>query len=349
MLSKLFPFGLTLLLVACGGGSGGSAPATTPAVATPAVTPSLAVAIPSASYPAGSAELGGWTTLQQARVLCGFGALKQNLQLDAAALAHARYLTNKSIASTVSVLSHYERNASNLPDTGNPDYTGEYPWDRTSHQGYGTQVAEILQATVWNYNIANPPVFPTMEQRGADSMLSLLNTVYHLMGAMYHGADVGFGADMKTAASGSARREEYRFGSLNGYQTQRTRLGTGNLATYPCEGSSNIPPAFAPADESPNPFPAMTSSSQMMGSPIYLKVDAGQVLTLTSSNISTGGVSVATATLTQTNDPQAEIGANEVFVVPTSALRANTNYQVNLAGTINNTPFSRSFAMRTGS
>jgi hypothetical protein len=93
----------------------------------------------------------------------------------------------------------------------------------------------------------------------------------------------------------------------------------------------------------------MTSSSQMMGTPIYLKVDAGQVLALTSSSISTGGVSVSATVLTHANDPQAEIGANEVFVVPTSALRANSNYQVNLTGTVNNTPFSRSFAMRTGS
>lgn len=349
MLTKLFPIGLTLLLAACGGGGGGSAPDATPSVAMPTATPSLAVAIPTASYPAGSAEFGGWTTLQQARVLCGFGALKQNVLLDAAALAHAKYLTNISINGTNSVLSHYERNASNLPDTSNPDYTGEYPWDRTSRQGYGDQVAEILQATVWNYDIANPPVFPTMAQRGADSMLSLLNTVYHLMGAMYNGVDVGFGADLKTAASGSSRREEYRFGTLNGYQTQRSRLGAGNLATYPCEGSRNIPPVFAPADESPNPFPAITSSSQTMGTPIYLKGDAGQELTLTSSSISTGGANVATTVLTHANDPHTEIGTHEAFVVPTSGLMPNSNYQVNLSGTINNTPFSRSFTMRTGS
>lgn len=347
-----FPVALTLslTLVACGGGGGGGDTSTSSTPTTPTapstVLPSVSVAIPSASYAAGSAELGGWTVLQQARVLCGFGALTQNTRLDAAALSHARYQNSISIASGVSELTHYET------VTSNPYYTGYNPWDRTSYQGYGNLVAEILEATVWNYDSNNPPVFPTLQARGASSMLSLLNTVYHLQGAMYEGADVGFGADLQTVATGTARREEYRFGSLNGYQStaRRIKLGTGNLATYPCQGSSNIPSAFVPANESPNPFPAMTSTSQTVGPPIYLKADAGQVLSVTSSSISKGGVSVSTQLLNRSNDPQVprEIGTHEAFVVPSSALSPNSTYQVNLGGTLNGIPFTRSFTMSTG-
>jgi hypothetical protein len=335
------PLVLSLGLTACGGGGG--------TVSMP-VLPVIIVPIPASSYAAGSAELGGYTVLQQARVLCEFGALRQDTRLDAAALSHSRYLTSISIAGGTSVLSHFE------VITTDPYHTGYAPWDRTLVTGYGSQVAEILEATVWNYDINNPPVFPTLEQRGAASMVSLLNTVYHLTGAMYDGADVGFGTDLRTAATGATtRREEYRFGSLNGYQTSRITFGAGKVATYPCQGSSNIPPAFVPANEAPNPFPALTSTSQSVGPPIYLKVDAGQVLTVTANSVSHNGTSVPTMVLTNANDPNIDpsdgrpyIGLNEAFVVPTSALLPHTLYQVSLAGTVNNVAFSRSFSMSTG-
>ncbi len=346
------PLILSLGLVACGGGGDSTTAAPT------SVLPTLTVPIPASSYLAGSAELGGYTVLQQARVLCGFGALRQDTRLDAASLNHARYLNNISFISGVSVLSHYEE------ITTDPFYTGRLPWDRTAFTplgtDYGTYVAEILLGTSWGYDTTNPSlVIPTLQQRGTDAMRSLLNTVYHLTGAMYDGADVGFGAELRTVSTGTTtRHEEFRFGSLNGYQipTLNFKLGTGNLATYPCQGSSNIPPEFVPALESPNPFPAMTSTSQTVGPPIYLKVDVGQELKITYSHVSQNGVSVPITVLTNANDPnfvpdrvnEKYIGTNEAFVIPTVALIPNTTYSVSLAGTINSVPFSRSFAMSTG-
>ncbi|TXT36566.1 MAG: allergen V5/Tpx-1-like protein [Comamonadaceae bacterium] len=294
--------------------------------------------------------MGGWNVLQNARASCGFGVLTQNTKLDAAALSHARYLNSVSIATGTSVLSHYETS------TSNPYYTGYYPWDRTSYQGYGTQVAEILEATSWTY-LTSSASLPTRQQRGEESMRSLLNTVYHLIGAMYHGTEVGFGTDLQTVASGTLySREEYRFGSLNGYQStlRRVKLGTGNVATYPCQGSTNIPSAFIPANETPNPFPSMTTTSQTVGPPIYLKVDAGQVLKITSGSVIQAGLSVPVTVLTNANDPnrdstgQPYIDTHEAFVVPTNALNPNTTYQVDVSGTVNGTPFTRSFSMSTG-
>jgi len=347
MRNRFLPLGLLVLLGACGGGSSESpAPAattpTTPVTATVS-TVAPALTIPTASYAAGSVELGAWNVLQKARALCGFGALRQSAELDAAEKAHARYLTSVSMSTGESLLSHYETDRSNIY------YTGYYPWDRSSHQGYGTQVAEVLEATVWRYDVRNPPDFATLQQRGEASMLSLMTTVYHLIGAMYEGTDVGFGADIQTAADGNGRREEYRFGSLNGFQTQRIRLGSGKLATYPCEGSDNIPVSFVPANESPNPFPLMNSDDQQVGPPIYLKVDAGQVLGLDAAIISGAGVDVSTSLLTHSNDPNQLLDANEAFVVPGRALAPNTRYQVNLSGRIDGQVFSRSFTMRTGS
>ena len=325
---------LSLSLVACGGGGDSVAPTS--------VLPTITLPIPASSYAVGSAELAGYTVLQQARALCNFGVLIQDSRLDAASRNHALYLNSISLVSGKSELTHYEEIITD------PFYTGYAPWDRTNFTAlgtdYGTQVAEILVGTWWNYDLNDPRlVIPTMEQRGTESMRSLLNTVYHLAGAMYDGADVGFGTDLQTVATGATtRHEEFRFGSLNGFQTIRIPLGAGKVATYPCQGSSNIPTEFVPASEIPNPLPSMST----VGPPIYLKVDAGQDLIVTyNSVVSQNGVSVPTTVLTA-SDPY--LDRNEAFVVPTVALSPYTTYQVTLTGTINNVPFSRSFAMSTG-
>jgi len=341
---------VALGLTACGGGGGGESNAsqTAPTAADNSVT-QRSVAIPSATYAAGSAELGGWTVLQQARVLCGFGALRQDVNLDKAAQNHARYLASESVATGTHLLSHTEDNPNN------PYYKGNLPWDRTvnASQYYGVQVAEILEATYWQYDVAYPPVFPPRQERGATSMRRLLNTVYHLSGALNDGSDVGFGADIQTYANGTQRVEEYRFGSLNGAQNGTLSLDREQPATYPCKDSSNIPPAFVPSDERPNPFPLL-DPGVAVGTPIYLKVDTGQTLTLTSHSISTANVAVTTTVLTHTNDPardaqgQPYIDVNEVFVVPNAPLQANTSYQVALSGTINGRSFTRNFTMITG-
>ena len=325
---------LSLSLVACGGGGGDS----------PTVTP--------ASYLPGQAELGAWNVLQEARTQCKFGALTRNAQLDAAALSHAKYLVNLSIATGESTLSHLET-------PGIPGFTGIYPWDRAQSQGYNyAALAEILEATVWEYTYA--PTFPSMEERGANSMRNLLNTVYHLSGAMYEGSEVGLGAYLATSKiNATTWREEYSFGSLNGYRydNQRVTLGTGNVATYPCQDSRNIPTSFEPANESPNPFIGSQYASAIVGPPIYLKADAPQVLTVnpTSSRITRNGLAVPFVVLTHANDPnidvldgKAYIAPNEVFVIPTAALSPNTSYQVTLNGTVNSVAFNRSFTMTTG-
>jgi hypothetical protein len=345
MMTKPSAFSLSLILalglVACGGGGD-------------------SVLIVPASYVPGSAELGAWNVLSDARTLCGFdGAdplvkLTRNTKLDAAALSHSKYLIDLSIETGVLELSHYET-------FGVAGFTGEDPGDRAIYQDYYYYgLAEILEATEWDYTYQ--PIFPTMEERGANSMRSLLNTVYHLSGAMFEGSDVGLGAYMKTTMiDATTWREEYRLGALMGYTSPdlRITMGTGKVVTYPCDGSSNIPTKFAPIYESPNPFPDMTSSSDTVGPPIYLKVDAPQILTVnaSSSSVSQSGISVPFVVLTNANDPNIDpnsreryIGVNEVFVIPSVPLSPYTSYQVILNGTVDSKPFTTiSFAMSTGS
>jgi hypothetical protein len=367
---------VALVMTACGGGGTPS----TNAAATPssiAVTNSP-VTIPNSTYLTGSAELGGWTVLQQARALCGFKPLTQNPILDQAAKLHARYMIYIATRSIPEYLSHYEQSLSsafhstatcnpsletcNL-DTGvnNPFYRGVYPWDRTSALGYGTEVGEIIEASVWPSS--NPSAIPSAELRGAESMRNLMNTVYHLIGAMYEGSDVGFGADTMPTTRGTT---EVRFGSLNGFHTSTLSIGTNTVASYPCDKVINVPSTFVPAQESPNPCIGPTGTrlacaGQRMGPPIYLKVDYPQVLSLNSSSLTlaSDGSLVPTTLFTSVNDLHSEVGRNEVFVVPSTPLAPNTSYrfsvngttgQTNFQGTVVSTaPFAQSFTFTTGS
>lgn len=341
---SLSVFSLSLLLVACGGG-GGSTPANNTAVPkAQAVLAYVPVALTAPSYAADSAELAAWNYLQQSRVQCGFGAMVQNRQLDAAAQAHAAYLSTSSVTGEVSVTGHEESSAA----AGK--YTGSMPWDRAQYQSYGSEVAEILDAETWTYSAVSAPLLPTLSQRGLKSMRHLINTVYHLSSAMYQGSEVGFGVSLQSIDSAGVRRDEYRFGSLNGFHRTdaQIQLGIGSLATFPCEGSTGIATSFTPSDERPNPLPEMTLVSQKVGPPIYLKVDAGQKLVLHTSSVSKAGVPVATRVLTQANDPAKKIGAHEVFVIPSAELATYSEYQINLTGTVDGKPFSRTFTMATG-
>ncbi len=317
-------FALAFGLVACGGGGGDSTSTTTNATA--------------ATYVPGSAELGAFTVLQTARTQCGFGAVTRNTQLDAASLAHAKYLVDLSFSNGTSIISHDET-------FGVPGFTGADLGARAIYQGYiYGAVAEILEATSWDFRTQQ--TFPTMTERGANSMRNLMNTVYHLSGAMYEGGDVGMGAYMNTIKINSTTwREEYRFGALVGYRHTASpiTLGATQVVTYPCAGTSNIPTSFDPSNESPNPFPGRT---QLVGPPIYVK--AGQSLSNVTGTVSRNGVSVGVILLTASNDPNFEVASNEVFVIPNSPLSGNSNYQVGLAGFVGTTPFTRTFTFSTG-
>lgn len=317
-------FVLAFGLVACGGGGGDTTSTTT-------VAP----------YIPGSAEAGAFNALQLARTQCGFGAVTRNTQLDAASLAHAKYMVDLSFATGTSIISHTET-------LGVAGFTGVDLGARAIYQGYVYgALAEILEATYFDYSTQQ--TFPTMTERGASSMRNLLNTVYHLSGAMYEGRDVGMGAYMNTVKiSSTTWREEYRFGALVGYRHTSSPivLGAGQIATYPCAGITNIPPSFTPAEESPNPFP---NSTQLVGPPIYVKVDDGQVLNNVIGTVSRNGVNVSTIVLTANNDQNSEVLANEVFIIPSSPLVANSTYQVNLSGSVGAVPFTRNFSFSTGS
>jgi hypothetical protein len=128
---KLTLFLLTIAaaaLTACGGGGGGAVAPTTnnPGAASPAPaqTPAVVAAPGPATYAAGTEEANVFALLNQDRVRCSFGALKQDTRLDNSASAHAAFLVANGIS-----WGHDEA-------AGLPGYTGATEEDRAKVARY---------------------------------------------------------------------------------------------------------------------------------------------------------------------------------------------------------------------
>lgn len=339
-------------LVGCGGGGGDAtttpAPAPTPQPApapSPAANSDLVTSVTPATYSSGSVELGGWTALLNARGTCGFGLLQQDSRLDAANAAHADYHAQNTQRQGSIVFDHYET-------AGLPGFTGVNPLDRARAKGWPLTmgVGEIIDAFYAVYPSGQASPFASSEALGREAMMQLIGTVYHLRGAMSAGRFGGVGSASLIQPGPSTTTAYFFFGALLSSDPNPQRLGIRQVATYPCAGVQDVDPTFAPATESPNPFPTVTNPAVLYGTPIYVKVDPGQVLTLSTWSVqpSLGGAAAAVTVMTKTNDPAKEIGANEAFIVPTSALMSNTRYKVQIAGSIDSAAFTRSFEFTTG-
>ncbi|RZI67853.1 CAP domain-containing protein [Variovorax guangxiensis] len=334
-------------LVACGGGGGGGgdsaanggaaapdAPATSVSAA-PAATSD----VPASTYAEGSDTLAAWAYLQRARIQCGFGAIAQNAQLDAASRAHANYLIVESTGTTP-IAGHGE------PNVNNPFFTGNAPSDRALQAGYGPDVVEILSASIEVYGPNTRRAQPTSTVRGESAMRSLLNSVAHLSAAVSGARVIGIGAQTSSQDERSTNTltVNHRLGALLGMAEGTQLLGAGKVATYPCAGSVDIDYAFAPATEAPNPFPEITDRRVEVGPPIYLRADVGATLAVTSRSLKdAAGVEQALRTAV------GPIAAHEFFMVPASKLAPGATYTVNIAGSANGVAFDRSFSFKTRS
>lgn len=351
---------LASTLAACGGGSSDSStgagavtppapapgPAPTPSPApAPATNPDLVLSVVAPTYAVGTVEKGAWSVLMDERAACGFGLVQQDTRLDVANAAHAKFLADLSIATKVSWGGHGE-------DSTKPGFTGVNALDRAIRQGFPVtaSIDEIVSSDTALHGNASGDQFPLNEGQGASSMRRLMGTVYHLSGAMFPGRFGGVGSAHASTPYDSATTfeafEAYRFGALIATTDNNAqRLGSGVVATYPCASAKHVSATFLPATESPNPFPDVSSASVVYGTPVYLKVDASSVLAVTSATITrvSDSSSVPVRQVTRASDPAAQVGANEFFMVPTTALVPGAAYAVVVTGTVDNVMFTKNF------
>lgn len=327
---------VSCLIAACGGGGGSESPSTgggvpeTPKENYPVnVTPS--------SY-ADKNRTDIYDFINKNRTACGFSSVKQRAELDESAGRHAKYLqVNK-------VLSHVEY-------AGSPEFYAATLSERIAKAGFETMGAtEIASSVSGGTLFAGSGASNTREPSGLDNIKELFATVYHLQAAFVEHSDMGIGFSISENLSGVPQTTNFysaavvNFGTPKG--SQPVAYVGSDVRTFPCEGVADVSPMFM--GEAPSPFPARDFSTAPMGTPIYVAAPSSQKIALSSYKVTGGGGSVQAQALTSANDPQRLIKENEAFVVPDTPLQSNTLYQVEISGTVDGKPFSRSFAYRTG-
>jgi uncharacterized protein YkwD len=362
-LGALAAAALAVILTACGGGGGGEAGTTGSTNATPGgqestqptqqtTTPAALVStVAEANYSADS-----WSTektavfnvLNDDRARCGFGRLAQNAKLDAAAQAHAIY------QATTGTFGHDET-------AGVSGYTGNTPIDRIIASGYRALFTdENTSTTAYGtfYTESRYVPYSATELGAVNTLRDLYASVYHLAGLMDGYREVGIGISVKnnSTATETAFLKVLNINSGVATGDSRQSLASDALATFPCEGISNLNPYFL--SEQPDPFPDTFRDTAPYGQPIYLTSASGTSLNLLSGTITKVGTTtqVATRVLTSANDPQKRLAQNQVFLVPTNQLDSNAEYSVELKGTSTSMitasnqsgAFTRSFTFRTG-
>ena len=314
-------------LSACGGGGGAGSP-TSPG--TSAASPALAttvVTVPTPGiYLAGSEQANVYSLLNAERTRCGFGALQQQAQLDQSAGAHAAFLTENGAG-----WGHYEQ-------AGLPFFTGQTEGARAIAAGYPNPVGADLATDSGPLSL--PGQLITTFQLG-----DLLGAPFHLLSLMDSYSDLGVGVSRKV-------RNTVEINALNitlGRRAGVNDLDPDQVYTYPCQSTTGVHPVLTL--ESPSPIPlSLPNNNKLFGSPTAVKLRIGKTLALTSATLtpSAGGPAVAVQIVDRSNTPQpALVRSDSAYVLPLSPLAPGVSYTVQLAGTSDGVPFTKTFSFTT--
>ena len=344
-------FRLTLGLMAaafiasCGDGGGGSSGSATPppVVVTPPAAGNLLLTMPPSTYLASSQEAKVFAELNDARIKGGFGALRQSVNLDLAAKAHATYFFKKwytvpygafidgtatpLLDSNGNRVTYYnastgygETDASlgwlkgHLEYAGDVGFKGVYPWDRAAAAGYGYSAANTVSEVIGFQN----------RSIQAGCVDGLLATVYHRADALKPGySDVGIGVDDVSQPLG-----------VNFPCVVNAAVGAaapvvpdGWKGVYPGDKQTNVQTFFT---EVPDPWPAFKNK----GIAVSYFITEGHSLTVTSFTLKgPDGVALETALITKASDLNGYIASdNQAHLVPNGFLKANTTYTASFSG-----------------
>ena len=309
----------TLALTACGGGgdggtstTGGSTGGTT---TPPAQTVTGTQTTP--QYGSTSAQLAAFNTLNQYRTQCGFPALSENTVLDTAAQAHAAYMSTNGVVA-------------DSETAGKTGFTGVTYQDRAVAAGFPNQyVGGVSGGYYTNATL-------TDAQYGQQHIIGWLSGVYHIAAGVWPSSIVGIGVS-KTLFNGFP---DVR--ASMSFDAPKTMPGNMPL-TFPCQGTTGV--AYSSNGETPAP----PNTSGSWGIPVAVAANQSDTVVLTSGKMTDNASHTVTLQLLNSStDPNKLVPAFEAVAYPTAPLQPNTPYTVNLSGTINGTPFTRSFTFTTG-
>lgn len=322
----------TGLLAACGGGSSSSPAATTASATsigtgtTTTTTQSNVGSLATPSYAAGSPALAAFNQINAMRQQCGFSEFADNSKLDTSVANHWNYV---NLNGGPNFVGHYET-------SGKPGFTGVAPTDRAAYVGYPySGVGEVMAPATTNIG-------------GANSITTLASVPYHATALFGDYAETGIIYQQLGSSAGGYYELIEDFGN----QTVSPAAPTiaSSPMTWPCQNSTNVERENL-GGESPTPYVNGAPASNTPGSwgtPIVVEGNMSDTITLTSVSVTGPNGSVPVSFYDSATDPNHELPGWSAFAIPNAPLAATTTYSVVVSGTVNGSPFTRSFSFTTG-
>lgn len=320
------------------GAPSGVSPAPAPVLpANPPATTSLAstiqVSVPAPTYPVGSGLLAAFDLLNNERARCGFGRYRQNVRLDLAAADHSRWMA-------LNLANAHFQDGNRFPN----GFVGVTPIDRAAARGYAP--ASVGEDYVYASHL------PERAVPAAQSWLrALLSAPLHMSSLMGFQRDVGIGSVQRRDLGLMDNNLQFlaplvlNLGRLE--SEVPAQVGSGEIVTYPCEGTTGVFPGVY--GEDPNPIPGRDLATNPIGPGILIRGRFFSDMVLASFSLretSTGASVAIAAPLTRTTSPSA--GPGSVMLIPDTILKDNTRYTVSARGTLDGVDFNRTFTFTTG-
>lgn len=309
---RVVTLSLSALVAACGGGGGGGTSGVTP---TP--TPNTP---PPATSTGPKAEI--YDYVNQFRVNGGFGALTPDGRVEAAAQAHANYVTTNFYTGGVPDPILFTLTASGVPyahveEAARAGFTGVTQDDRLRAAGYQPTTSQEVSGSQYGATVGAEPNMKVCVD-------DLMGTVFHRAGLLdtaLEAIGVGIGASVKDANGFLLRGCVLNLAS----QAAPRTLPAGWIGIIPYAGQTGI--ATKMAAEVPDPTPAIA----VEGYPVSLQVPSGYTLTVDVFTVGEAAGSQLQGTIL-TRAQNTLLRANEAYFVPNGALHTNTAYTVTFAG-----------------
>jgi hypothetical protein len=313
-------FAAALALSACGGGSGGGSNGSTSTNTAPPTQASPTTGnVTTPQYTASSAQQTIFATLNEYRQQCGFPALTENTVLDTASLNHAKYMAQNNVAG-------------DSETSGNPGFTGATYAARALIAGFPS--GSVYVGGVSNNFWTTPAL--TEAEYGQNLLNGWLSGIYHIAIAAWPVTQVGIGYTETTYNNAPQAWASLTIANLQ-------PVISNGLLTFPCEGTTGLP--YKARGETPTP----PNTSGAWGTPVAVVGNPQDTIVLQSATMTdTTGTVITLQLLDSSKDPNKLLPAYEGVAYPATPLSPSASYTVSLTGTINGTPFSRTFRFTTG-
>lgn len=326
-------------LTACGGGGGSGG-----GNGNAGVNSSVDIQCDS-SDTAGSPAKVALACLQKQRTSCGFKPFVENGTLNVAAENHALYIATQAARGKPEANAHYEL------DKSNTYYRGEDLKARLEHkeQQYATNFKADEQLTFTTFNTKASFTAMSTNLRAENTLRGLLSAPYHMKGLLDKDQDVGISYVFREHTNGEVYSVLEIVNAIkNPLASPNVNISDKDVVTYPCQNIAGTKTALY--DESPNPFAERNLETNPIGQPIYIRVPKASRISLESATIKDAANQTVTyIPLTQANDINHLLQANELFLIPDKPLKAYVRYQVSYkVKTDDGHTYTDSFVFKTG-